>query len=413
MGMKLHRNRRVFRSRSLLPKILAWVFGAAAVIAIGFFGAKYFTEHPVGTAPESAPSESQTSSLPADSSPESSEPSADESTPSVSLKSVRAFYLPHASLTNESALSATLTDAEKAGFNAVVFDLKDADGILYFRSQTARAQEVNGFAADALSLERVKTLFADIREAGLEPIVRLYAFMDNTAARVLTGARIAHQTDPSWVWYDANPANGGRAWLNPYADEAHLYIIDLAKELRDAGAAAILLDGVQFPAQTSSASFGDSANTALSRDEMLTAFVAKARSLLGDGCPVMLSCTANSALGTDTTVYGGNPLTFAPTMAAPTLFTGEMKNTVIVGNETIQNTPENLKATVQALINQMTLRIKVMTADKQPTLTPWLQAYDYTPAQVKTSIEGCIAGGADSFILYNPNGQYDFAAIGG
>jgi hypothetical protein len=215
------------------------------------------------------------------------------------------------------------------------------------------------------------------------------------------------------VWYDANPANGGRAWLNPYADEAHLYIIDLAKELRDAGAAAILLDGVQFPAQTSSASFGNSANTNMGRDEILTAFITKARTLLGDDCPVMLSCTADSALGTNTLVYGNNPLTFAPTAAAPALLTGEMMSTVTVGTETVQNTPDNLGATVQALVNQMALRIKVMAADKQPSLTPWLQAYDYTPAQIKSAMEGCVAGGADSFILYNPSGSYDFAALGG
>lgn len=412
MGMKLHRNRRVFRSRNLFPRILAWVVGAAAVVALGFFGAKYFTEHPVGTAPESAPDESQVASLPAGNSPESSEPSTDEQTPVVSLDTVRAFYLPHTSLANESALTATLADAAKAEFNAVVLDFKDANGVLYFRSQTARAQQVNSFAADALTVDSTKALFTAIREAGLQPIVRLYAFMDNAAARVLTNARITHQSDPSWVWYDADPANGGKAWLNPYADEAHLYVIDLAKELRDAGAAAVLLDGVQFPAQTISASFGNSANTAMGHEEILTAFVAKARSLLGKDCPVMLSCAADSALGTNTTVYGGNPLTFAPTMAAPTLFTGEMKNTVTVGNETLQNTPDNLKATVQALVNQMALRIKVMAADKQPTLTPWLQAYDYTSAQINSAIEGCIAGGADSFILYNPNGQYDFAALG-
>ena len=413
MGMKLHRNRRVFRPRNLLPRILAWVIGAAAVIALGFFGAKYFTEHPVGAAPESTPSESQTSSLPADGDSDSSGPSVDAPPPSVTLNKVRAFYLPHAALTNKDALTATLADAAKAGFNAVVFDLKDANGVLYYRSQTSRAQQVNGFAADALTLDSTAALFTTVREAGLQPIARLYAFMDNTAARVLTGARIAHQTDPSWVWYDADPANGGRAWLNPYADEAHLYIIDLAKELRDAGAAAVLLDGVQFPAQTSSASFGNSANTALARDEMLAAFVSKARTLLGDACPVILSCTADGALGINTTAYGGNPLTFAPTMAAPTLFTGEMKDTVTVGTETVQNAPDNLRATVQALVNQMTLRIKVMSADKQPTFTPWLQAYDYTAAQIKSAIDGCIAGGADSFILYNPNGNYDFTALGG
>lgn len=412
MGMKLHRNRRVFRGRNLIPRILLWVVGSVAVVAVGFFGAKYFSEHPVDATEQSTPSESQVNSLPADTAPEPNDTPNIGTTPSLSVERVRAFYLPFDALKNSDTLTATLTEAAKAGFTGVVFDLKDENGTLCFRSETARAQQVNSFADDALSLDAAEALFTTIREAGLMPIPRLFAFKDNAAARVLTSARIAHQSDPSWVWYDAAPANGGRAWLNPYADEAQLYIIDLAKELRDAGAAAILLDGVQFPAQTSSASFGSSANVNLSRDEILTAFIAKTRTLLGDACPVMLSCTADSALGTNTLVYGANPLTFAPSAAAPALLTGEMKSSFTVGTETVQNTPDNLKTTVQTLVNQMALRIKVMEADKQPTLTPWLQAYDYTPAQVKSAMDGCIAGGTDSFILYDPSGNYDFATLG-
>ncbi|MBQ4612416.1 MAG: hypothetical protein IJB26_02565 [Clostridia bacterium] len=410
MGMKLHRNRRVFRARRLVPRIIASVLGAAAIVALGFFGAKYFSEHPM----QSAPSES-TDSVQSDTSTPVGDPTTSTTNDPVqvtpSLDTVRAFYLPFSVLKNASTLNTTLAAAADAGFNSVVFELKDSGGNLLFRSETARAVQVGSFTGDALTMNEVKTLFSAIREAGLLPIPRLYAFMDNAAAKALPDARISHQSDGTWVWYDANPAKGGKAWLNPYADEAHTYIIELAKELRDAGAAAIMLDGVQFPSQTSSASFGNSANTSMQRDEILTAFVNKATALLGADCPVLLSCTADSALGSNTLVYGNNPLTFAPSIAAPLLLTGDMKATVTVGNETLQNTPDTLGATVQAMVNQMSLRIKVMSADKQPKLAPWLQAYDYTAAQIKAAIDGCIAGGADSFILYNPNGQYDFAAL--
>ena len=410
MGMKLHRNRRVFRARRLVPRIIASVLGAAAIVALGFFGAKYFSEHPM----QSAPSES-TDSVQSDTSTPVGDPTTSTTNDPVqvtpSLDTVRAFYLPFSVLKNASTLNTTLAAAADAGFNSVVFELKDSGGNLLFRSETARAVQVGSFTGDALTMNEVKTLFSAIREAGLLPIPRLYAFMDNAAAKALPDARISHQSDGTWVWYDANPAKGGKAWLNPYADEAHTYIIELAKELRDAGAAAIMLDGVQFPSQTSSASFGNSANTSMQRDEILTTFVNKATALLGADCPVLLSCTADSALGSNTLVYGNNPLTFAPSIAAPLLLTGDMKATVTVGNETLQNTPDTLGATVQAMVNQMSLRIKVMSADKQPKLAPWLQAYDYTAAQIKAAIDGCIAGGADSFILYNPNGQYDFAAL--
>ncbi len=406
MGMKLHRNRRVFRQRHPLPRILAWTVGALAVVALGFFGAKYFTENPIQTDGDAVISQTEVSkpeSVPADtpvSTPEKPTP-----TPTADG---RGFYLPLSAVRNADSLKATLQQAADAGFSRVVFDLKDADGALYYRSETARAAQVNSFTADALSLSDLEALFTTIRDAGLTPTPRLFAFMDNAAARALPTARVMHQSDPNWVWYDANPSKGGRAWLNPYADEAQLYIIELAKELRDAGAGGILLDGVQFPAQTSSASFG---NVTLSHDEALTAFIAKARTMLGSGCPVTLSCTAAGALGSDTRIYGANPLTFTPNAVAPMLLTGSMPARITAGSETVDNTPDNQQATLRALVNQMTLRIKVMAADEQPALTPWIQAYDYSAAQIKSAIDGCIAGGANNFILYNPTGQYDFAAL--
>ncbi len=404
MGMKLHRNRRVFRARRVLPRIIAWIIVAAAIMALGFFGAKYFTEHPV-TPEDSGVSQPTESSAPS-STPSTSQPTTPQ--PPVSATTLRGFYLPLSATKNADTLNTTLTQAKDAGFTGVILDFKDDNGTLYYQSATPRATQANAFAADALTLEDTKALFTAIHSAGLQPVARLFAFKDNLGARALPLARVAHAENASWVWYDAKPANGGRAWLNPYADEAQLYILDLATELRDAGASAIMLDGVQFPANTSSANFG---NTTVGRDEILTAFVDKARMRLGDSCPVMLTCTAQSALGNDTGVYGGNPLTFAPSAASPTLFTGDMPQSFTVGNETVLNTPDTQRTAIEALVNQLKTRIQVMSADKQPTLTPWLQAYDYTPAQVKAAMEGCMAGGATSYILYNPAGTYDFAAL--
>ncbi len=408
MGMKLHRNRRVFRTRNVFPRVLAWIIGAAAIIALGFFSAKYFTEHPVKPTNGGVVSQTEAPSKPTDDSSKPETPDPEENRTPIPTETLRGFYLPLHVAKNNEQLATTLSQATSAGFNGVILDFKDENGALYYQSATTRAVQVNSFTQDALTLEETSALFTAIRAAGLQPIARLYAFKDNLGARALPTARITHKENASWVWYDAKPANGGRAWLNPYADEAQLYILELATELRDAGAGAIMLDGVQFPANTSSANFG---NATIGRDEILIAFIGKARTLLGDNCPVMLTCTANSALSTDTLVYGGNPLTFSPTVASPLLLTGNMPQRFTVGNEAIANTPDNLQATVNALVSQVAVRIKVMSADKQPTLTPWLQAYDYTPAQIKAAINGCVTGGANSFILYNPAGIYDFTAL--
>lgn len=406
MRQKLHRGRRsVFRKRNPVPRIIGGIVAAVAVVALGFFGAKWIHEHPVTTPDDS--------SAPTVSAPDTSVPTdtpAQDVPTTPDTDTVRGFYLPFSALTGD-GLTTTLTAAKEAGFTAVVFDIKDADGKLYYHFSDATAVQVNSFTPDALTADTLSALLEQVHTAGLLAIPRLYAFQDDLGAKALANARITPKDNPSWVWYDGNPQSGAKAWLNPYADAAHAYIGGLAKELKDAGVDAVMLDGVQFPRQISAASFG-SDNTGLKQDEVLALFVERTRETLGEDCPLLLNCTTEGALalGTATAIYGGNPLTLAPTMACPTILPAQLPETIKLGETVVQNTPDALQQTVQALVAQMILRTKVLAEDQRPAFAPLLQVADYTPEQVKQEIAGCIAGGADSYILYHPNGQYDFAA---
>ena len=368
-----------------------------AVIALGFFGAKYFTEHPIS--PEDKPSSSAASEPSSINTPESIVPDTADSDKDKGLQSLKAFYLPDSALGDETALKNTLSQAAKAGLDSVVLDMKDADGRLHYRSTVSQAVQVNAFTDSARELSTLRSLFSVIQEAGLKPIVRLYAFQDNAAARALADCRIGYQGQPGWVWYDGDPQNGGKAWLNPYSDGAQLYIIDLARELRDAGAAAVLLDGVQFPTFTGSADFGTSSNTTMSHGEVLKAFVEHARKLLGNGCPVLVACPEKSALGTDTRAYGANPLTFHASFAAPQLAISAALD------------DESSQSEMQARLTQLTARIKVMSAEEQPVLSPILQTDDTSAETLKQGIAACEAAGIRSYILYHSQGRYDFAAF--
>lgn len=381
MGQKLHRSSRtVFRRRNPIWRILLTVVPAIAIVALGFFGAKLLWETPQDS---SEPVTGQTVTT-TDTPTQTTTTTQPENT--AAMDALRAFYLPHSVLTNQTALTATLQQAKEAGFTAVLFDMKDASGALYFRASGEQAVRVGSYAAGALESDALRATFAAIREAGLSPIPRLYAFCDNAAARVLADARVYPTGNPTWVWYDNKPDAGGKAWLNPYADAAHLYLIELAKELRDAGAAAVMFDGVQFPAQTSGAYFGEDAGTE-TRADTLTAFVSAAEQLLGDACPVILAHSADSALGNKTQVYGGNPLTFGAAFAAP-LFSGSAD---------------------EAAIKQMATRIKVIEQTAQPTLAPILPYTDAAAAQ--QSVRVCADQQVTSYILYAADGQYDFAAL--
>ena len=110
MRMKLNRGRRsVFRKRNPLPKILGWSLAAVAIVAVGFFGAKWLSERPViDPVPEDLPAATQ----PADTTTSTTEKPREE----AAISQVKGFYLPHAALKSDT-LTDTLSAAADAGFN--------------------------------------------------------------------------------------------------------------------------------------------------------------------------------------------------------------------------------------------------------------------------------------------------------
>ncbi len=408
MQRKLRRSRSPFRRRQVpgFIKVLGSIILCVAMVAAGFFGAKHFSEQKQGKPatvlndsdvdapankpgnggthkPDTDPNDTTPSDTPTNDTKPDDKPDAPVEAPDFS-DSIRAFYLPVSALSVDSLTdSATLQEAKAAGFNAVVFDLKDADGNLYYHFTNPQAKKV-GYASNALTADNLKALFALIRDAGLQPIPRLYAFRDNAACAVLSDARISLVGNHSWSWYDGNKDKGGKKWLNPYSAASQSYVQALAKELKDAGAAAIMLDGVQFPNKLDkNAYLGEEAAT-VSKSDVLTAFVDATRTALGADCPLLLGCTAEGALATDTKIYDGNPLTFGSTIASP-LLTSKIKESV----------------------EKMVLRLQ--GPDAQGTvLAPMLQVDSV--AQANEALTACVTAGANSFILVLPEGNYDFSA---
>lgn len=398
MRQKLNRSQpSMFDKRKGHPlKILIRVFLCLAVVAAGFFSAKWITE---GQRPsnngkpaiqadvETSPSSDAVPDTPSDDSgtitPEDTVPTPDAL---ASLDRIRAFYLPLSALSVDSAETVTLlSEARQTGFNAVIFDLKDAEGNLYYRFTAPTAQRVNTYDANALTGEQLSALFDLIRGCGLHPIPRLYAFRDNAACGVLTDARISYADNHSWAWYDGVREKGAKKWLNPYSEVAQSYIRELVCELQAQGAPAIMLEGVQFPDRLDKSAYLGTAAASVSKSDVLTTFVADTRTALGEDFPLLLSCTAESALGTETKVYGGNPLTFAPTFASP-----------------------SLTSNVEEAVGKMVRRIQVL--EDCPTLAPILPTDGLPPEAVNEAIAACIGGGADSFIVYHPKGSYDFTS---
>lgn len=355
MGRKLHRKRRSYvrrrRRSAILTTIACWVLAAVILIPGSFFAAKWlFGNKPAPSAPTGGETVTTTEG-------------GTTVTTTVALQiqtdAFRGFTLPYTALADTATLTATAKQAAEAGFNCVVIELKNKAGNLLYLTETEAGKAANAATADAVSLTVLTDGFAALHEAGILPIPLLYAFEDAVAPRSLADAKVVTTGHADWTWYDGDPKNGGRPWLNPYADAAQAYITALAEELQTAGAGGIMLDGVYFPNQTSQADFTAAGNADLSKGDVLKAFMTRMDTLCD--VPVLLRCSANTALGNTTASYHISPVALGAAVIVPDLREAAVGDKVSIAGEMVAISAVGMPDTVARVEKAMTARL----ADEQ------------------------------------------------
>lgn len=265
------------------------------------FLARVQQPEPSLTEPDSDPSESEPEPLPPEDNPE------------TAVFPHAAVYLPPQVLEDNASLDAALTSLSQKGVDGIIFDLKDVDGMVRYRSslelvETNRAQWETPYDLSR-TLDR-------IRRAGMVPVGRLYAFKDRTATAHMYESAVKYMDSPV-NWIDDSKANGGKPWLNPNDKDAQDYILALLEEAANSGLGTILLDGVQFPEGVSLnlATYGNTG--VLDKSAILSDFLSRAKAV-GERTGCQLSTTVNliSAAGLSDVRYGDDVRRLVSTMGS-------------------------------------------------------------------------------------------------
>lgn len=331
MGQKLHHSRRYSRRKTAIRPIIGWVVAAAVLIPASYFGARYLGNRKSDVAATTPASQTTVTDAPVTTTP----------APTVEATALRGVTLPYAALRDTAALKLTCKAAADAGNTCAVVELKTETGALHYASETDLGKAVGAQTEDALTLAALTDAFAAMREAGLTPVARLFAFKDATAPKKLADAKITTTGHADWTWYDGDPQNGGKPWLNPYSDAAQTYIVSLAEELYTAGAGALLLDGVCFPTQTAQAQLAVGNNAALSKAEVLKQFITRVHNLREDA-PLLLCGSVNAFLGNNTAGFDGNPRDFGCTAIVPDLRLSALGKRLVIGDKKFTPSDETL-----------------------------------------------------------------------
>ena len=406
---KIKRYNRIYRGkRSTGSLVLRGALVAAAVFIVAFVGYNaygpirdYFSGA-LAAASHNAPSEAEPAPPPA----ETSEPEPEPEPPVPA--DVRALYLTNTQIRDPALLDQLLDELTRTEINAVLFDLKDQQGNILYRSDLDLVAQTGAQSENAYDLG---VLCQKLKEKNLIPIGRLNAFRDPIAPSRIPDAGIKYM-NTEILWHDNAADQGDMPWLNPYSDLARAYIIDIATESVSLGVGRILLDNVSFPTGYGQeyASYGPTAE-GVTRSDALSVFLDQIdQQVQAKGGDVSVYISGLAALGANNTYYGSNPLAIANDNVTIGVMPAQFGDGFTLESFSLEAPVLDPRGTVDSLLKFIAPDV----AGKNVTVL--VQAYPasytiennkmYTVDDINAQIGAASQNGVISYIIYSPDGSY-------
>jgi hypothetical protein len=150
----------------------------------------------------------------------------------------RALYAPGAVFEGAGRLDALLALIKRTEANAMVIDVKETGGYVYYQTDLPEAVEAGATKRPIFNLEE---LLPRLKAEGIYTIARMVVMKDNTVGATRPELAVRNTaTGKPWTDY------GGGIWLDPYHPGVAEYIAAIAGDLADKGFDEVQLDYVRF-----------------------------------------------------------------------------------------------------------------------------------------------------------------------
>jgi hypothetical protein len=274
--------------------------------------------------------------------------------------------------------------AEGTELNALMLDLKDESGLVWYDSENPLAVEIDAVRA----VFDLSEIAARAEAADLYLIGRLVIFNDPTAA-ILKPSMAVWDSDLNKPY-----SSRGQYFLDPTDPEAQAYGLALAGEVCAMGVDEVQFDYVRFPdARTDTATFDGGVSLEV-RSSTIINFLREAVALLHPmGCAVAADVFGFTTTATDDGGIGQRweDVTDIVDVASPMVYPSHY-TTDWYGFETPNDHPGPM---VTNAIEDGLARLS-----RNVVVRPWLQDFGYTPEQVRAQIESAEAFGL-GWMLWN------------
>jgi predicted small lipoprotein YifL len=319
---------------------------------------------------------------------------------------VRALYAPGLVFEGVGRLDELLALVDRSEANALVIDVKETDGWLYYETDLPEAAAAGSDKRPILDLEE---LLPALKERGIYLIARMVVMKDNTVgvSRPELAVRNSATGEP---WRDF----GGGVWLDPYNPGVAEYIAAIAGDLAAKGFDEVQLDYVRFysdgdfsvadPNLPNTQSFRLPAIRRLFRlvsDELATtrAFLA------ADVFPISFIAPDDQGIGQRPEVIMPYVDYFSP-MVYPSHYASGTFGYAVPNNHPYEIIDETLQ-----IMNDQAAGLPMV-------IRPWIQDFGlppvprYTAAQVRAEMKALSDNGAIGWMIWHAAAHFTESALG-
>jgi hypothetical protein len=333
----------------------------------------------------------------------------DEMTKDLAMEpfEARALYAPSAIFEAPGRLDAMLDLIERTEANAMVIDVKETDGRLYYATDLESAADVG--AIRETPVFDLAELLPMLKERGIYTIARMVVMKDNTSAvaRPELAVRNSATGEP---WRD----NIGGAWLDPSAPGVAEYIASIAGDLAAKGFDEVQMDYIRFfsdgPYDVADTNLPNTQSFRLPAIQRVLRVVSQeldaTRTFLGaDVFPISFIVPDDQGIGQRPEVIMPYVDYFCP-MVYPSHYGPGVFGFPVPNDHPYEVIDETLQ-----IMNEQTEGLPVV-------IRPWIQDFGYGPfppysaEQVLSEFQAAADNGAEGWMIWNARARFTEAALG-
>ncbi len=298
--------------------------------------------------------------------------------------------------------SAYIKMMNKFGLNAVVIDMKDDFGCLYYPTELKTAHEIKAAKKPA----DVKGLLKKFHDSGIYVIARIVVFKDEKMFRAYSGRYAIRDSRTGAPW----KGTSAEYWVDPYSEFVQDYNISIGRELESLGFDEIQYDYIRFPSDgaVDRCEFSFKRHERMYKSEILSEFLIRAKSVLK--VPVSVDIYGFNSWFSFGNMIGQDMESFSYTadVICPMVYPSHF------GNRFCMNGPGEDRS--YRLVYNAGRRGRIIS-EGRVLIRPWLQGFkflspDWGPGYISDQKKASEQSGCSGFFFWNAAGDYKMVKKG-